>query len=93
MGASLFYVSDAARLMAVAKLDTTSADDQGLFGITRSALASRVSDHDGVLFLDTVPAFSGDFMSANDCRNGAAPAWVHLTSIGQTRFREDDGCL
>jgi hypothetical protein len=50
MGASLFYVSDAARLMAVAKLDTTSADDQGLFGITRSALASRVSDHDGVLY-------------------------------------------
>jgi hypothetical protein len=49
--------------MGYKQIDAGNAADAQLFQISREALAKRMSDHDGGLFLDTVLAFSRDFIS------------------------------
>ena len=45
-------------------LDANRSSDKKLFQISRAALPDRITDDEGGLFLETVLAFSGDFMSA-----------------------------
>lgn len=49
--------------MGFKKLDAENAADNKLFQISRTALADRISSDDGGLFLDTVLAFSRDFIA------------------------------
>jgi len=49
--------------MGFKQLDAESASDKKLFQISRSALADRIAGDDGGLFLETVLAFSRDFIS------------------------------
>ncbi|MCY0094128.1 BLUF domain-containing protein [Hoeflea ulvae] len=60
--------------MGFRQLDASGAVDQSLFQVSHAALASRIFDHDGGLFLDTVLAFGRDFMAEHQASPGAARA-------------------
>ena len=49
--------------MGFKTLDAENSADKKLFTISRTALADRIASDDGGLFLDTVLAFSRDFIS------------------------------
>jgi hypothetical protein len=49
--------------MGFKQLDAERASDKKLFQISRSALADRIAGDDGGLFLETVLAFSRDFVA------------------------------
>jgi len=49
--------------MGFKQLDTDMAADKKLFQISRAALADRITSEDGGLFLETVLAFSRDFVA------------------------------
>lgn len=49
--------------MGFKQLDARLAEDRKLFQISRAALADRINSDDGGLFLETVLAFSRDFLS------------------------------
>ena len=48
--------------MGFKHLDADKASDRKLFRISRAALDDRIAKHDGGLFLETVMAFSRDFI-------------------------------
>jgi len=50
--------------MGFKKLDPARAGDKAVFEASRAALEERISDADGGMMLDTVLAFSRDFVSA-----------------------------
>lgn len=58
--------------MGFKRLDANRAADDRLFQISRAALSDRVAGHDGGLFLDTVVAFSRDFLPDHEPGSGAA---------------------
>jgi len=60
--------------MGFKRLDARRPADGHLFEISRAALSSRVSGHDGGLFLDMVVAFSRDFLPDSEPGSGAAVA-------------------
>ncbi|WP_417411057.1 BLUF domain-containing protein [Hoeflea sp.] len=49
--------------MGFKQLDSEKAVDQKLFQISRNTLADRIASNDDGLFLDTILAFSRDFIS------------------------------
>lgn len=49
--------------MGFKQLDADMAADKKLFQISRAALADRITNEDGGLFLETVLAFSRDFIA------------------------------
>jgi hypothetical protein len=49
--------------MGFKQLDAEKAEDKKLFQISRSALADRIAGDDGGMFLETVLAFSRDFIA------------------------------
>ena len=49
--------------MGFKQLDAQLAEDRKLFEISRDALADRINSEDGGLFLETVLAFSRDFVA------------------------------
>lgn len=49
--------------MGFKQLDSEKSDDKKLFQISRSALADRITSDDGGLFLETILAFSRDFIT------------------------------
>ncbi|MEX0408499.1 BLUF domain-containing protein [Aquibium sp. LZ166] len=49
--------------MGFKKLDASHGDDRKLFPTTRAALENRISRTDGGIMLDTVLAFSTDFLA------------------------------
>ena len=51
------------RGMGFKQLDADMAADKKLFQISRAALADRITSEDGGLFLETVLAFSRDFVA------------------------------
>lgn len=60
--------------MGFKRLDANRPADDRLFQISRAALSNRVAGHDGGLFLDTVVAFSRDFLPDHEPGSGAAVA-------------------
>lgn len=52
--------------MGFKRLDADMASDRKIFQISRAALEDRIASNDGGLFLETVLAFSRDFMGELD---------------------------
>lgn len=49
--------------MGFKRLDPARGPDRAIFRTTREALADRISQADGGIMLDTVLAFSADFVA------------------------------
>ena len=52
--------------MGFKQLNSEMAADKKLFEISRAALVDRIADDDGGMFLDTVLAFSRDFITGDE---------------------------